>query len=117
MSNNSLQSETGSVMYNITYRSSIKRNKLMRFMVTCTERMTFFVYYVMSKGNIIDAGFMRPNKQTKYLLQLNATEKMIPKAKILIATVAGRTVVYDFADLDFQELRNNVSICLSCCLT
>nr|Q9GYW4.1 RecName: Full=Thioester-containing protein 1 allele S1; Short=TEP1s; AltName: Full=TEP1-F; AltName: Full=Thioester-containing protein I; Contains: RecName: Full=Thioester-containing protein 1 N-terminal; Short=TEP1-N; Contains: RecName: Full=Thioester-containing protein 1 C-terminal; Short=TEP1-C; Flags: Precursor [Anopheles gambiae]AAG00600.1 thioester-containing protein I [Anopheles gambiae] len=91
-------------------KSPIKRNKLMRFMVTCTERMTFFVYYVMSKGNIIDAGFMRPNKQTKYLLQLNATEKMIPKAKILIATVAGRTVVYDYADLDFQELRNNFDL-------
>ncbi|XP_041782749.1 CD109 antigen-like [Anopheles merus] len=91
-------------------KSPIKRNKLMRFMVTCTERMTFFVYYVMSKGNIIDAGFMRPNKQTKYLLQLNATEKMIPRAKILIATVAGRTVVYDYADLDFQELRNNFDL-------
>nr|2PN5_A Chain A, Thioester-containing protein I [Anopheles gambiae] len=91
-------------------KSPIKRNKLMRFMVTCTERMTFFVYYVMSKGNIIDAGFMRPNKQPKYLLQLNATEKMIPRAKILIATVAGRTVVYDFADLAFQELRNNFDL-------
>ena len=98
----------------------------MRFTVTCTERMTFFVYYVVSKGNIIDAGFMRPNKQTKYLLQLNATEKMIPKAKILVATLVNRTMVNDIVDIDFQGFRNNVSghcvkyvvwrIAYSCCM-
>ena len=80
-------------------------------MVTCTERTTFFVYYVVSKGNIIDAGFIRLNKEMTYHLQLSATEKMIPKAKILIATVVGRTVVYDCMDLDFQEFRNHVSNC------
>ena len=81
----------------------------MRFTVTCTERMTFFVYYVVSKGNIVDAGFMRPNKQKKYSLQLDATEKMIPKAKILVATLVNRTMVNDIVDIDFQGFRNNVS--------
>uniref|UniRef100_A0A182YIZ6 TEP1-F n=1 Tax=Anopheles stephensi TaxID=30069 RepID=A0A182YIZ6_ANOST len=91
-------------------KSPIKLNRLLRLMVTCNERMTFFVYYVVSKGNIIDSGFMRPNRQNKYPLQLNATEKMIPKAKIIVATVASRTVVYDFVDIDFEELRNNFDL-------
>ncbi|XP_050079852.1 CD109 antigen-like [Anopheles maculipalpis] len=91
-------------------KSSIKLNRFLRLMVTCNERMTFFVYYVVSKGNIIDSGFMRPNKQNKYPLQLNATEKMIPRAKIIVATVASRTVVYDFVDIDFEELRNNFDL-------
>uniref|UniRef100_A0A6E8W2J7 TEP1-F n=1 Tax=Anopheles coluzzii TaxID=1518534 RepID=A0A6E8W2J7_ANOCL len=91
-------------------KSSINLYKLMRFMVTCTERTTFFVYYVVSKGNIIDADFIKLNKEMTYHLQLNATEKMIPKAKILIATVVGRTVVYDCMDLDFQEFRNNFDL-------
>uniref|UniRef100_A0A182I5M5 TEP1-F n=1 Tax=Anopheles arabiensis TaxID=7173 RepID=A0A182I5M5_ANOAR len=91
-------------------KSPIKRNKLIHFTVTCTERMNFFVYYVVSKGNIVDAGFMLPNKETTYQLQLNATENMIPKAKILIITVAGRTVMYDYMYLDFQELRNNFDL-------
>uniref|UniRef100_A0A182X456 TEP1-F n=1 Tax=Anopheles quadriannulatus TaxID=34691 RepID=A0A182X456_ANOQN len=91
-------------------KSPIKRNKLMHFTVTCTERMNFFVYYVVSKGNIIDAGFMLPNKETTYQLQLNATENMIPKAKILIITVASHTVMYDYMYLDFHELRNNFDL-------
>nr|XP_049465337.1 LOW QUALITY PROTEIN: alpha-1-macroglobulin-like [Anopheles coluzzii] len=94
----------------IELKSPIKLYKLMRFTVTCTERMTFFVYYVVSKGNIIDAGFMRPNKRTKYLLQLNATEKMIPKAKILVATLVNRTMVNDIVDIDFQGFRNNFDL-------
>uniref|UniRef100_A0A182SAB1 TEP1-F n=1 Tax=Anopheles maculatus TaxID=74869 RepID=A0A182SAB1_9DIPT len=94
----------------VELKSPIKLNRMLRLMVTCTERMTFFVYYVVSKGNIIDSGFMRPNKQIKYPMQLNATEKMIPKAKIIVATVASRTVVYDFVDIDFEELRNNFDL-------
>uniref|UniRef100_A0A182X471 Alpha-2-macroglobulin domain-containing protein n=1 Tax=Anopheles quadriannulatus TaxID=34691 RepID=A0A182X471_ANOQN len=86
----------------IELKSTIKLNKVMRFTVTSTERMTFFVYYVVSKGNIVDAGFMRPNRQKKYSLQLDATEKMIPKAKILVTTLVNRTMVNDIVDIDFQ---------------
>ena len=84
----------------------------MRFIVTCTERMTFFVYYVVSKSNIVDAGFVRPKNETTFLLQLYATEKLFPKAKMLVATVTGRTVVYDYINLDFQVFHNNVGNCM-----
>ncbi|XP_053658713.1 thioester-containing protein 1 allele S3-like [Anopheles marshallii] len=88
-------------------RSPVKLNRMLRLTVTCNERMTFFLYYVVTKGNIIDSGYMRPNKQNKYPLQLNATEKMIPKAKLIVATVASSVIVFDYADADFQDLRNN----------
>ncbi|XP_049293332.1 CD109 antigen-like [Anopheles funestus] len=91
-------------------KSPIKLNRKLRLMVTCNERMTFFMYYIVSKGNIIDSGFMRPNRQNKYPLELDATEKMIPKAKIIVATVAKQTVIYDFVDIDFEELRNNFEL-------
>uniref|UniRef100_A0A182I5M6 TEP1-F n=1 Tax=Anopheles arabiensis TaxID=7173 RepID=A0A182I5M6_ANOAR len=91
-------------------KSPINLNKLMRFIVTCTERMTFFVYYVVSKSNIVDAGFVRPKNETTFLLQLYATEKMFPNAKMLVATVTGRTVVYDYINLDFQVFHNNFTL-------
>uniref|UniRef100_A0A182W9G3 TEP1-F n=1 Tax=Anopheles minimus TaxID=112268 RepID=A0A182W9G3_9DIPT len=85
----------------------VKLNQTLRFTVRCNEQMTFFVYYVVSKGNIIESGYMRPNKQTKFPLQLKATEKMVPKAKIIVSTIVNQTVVYDFVDIDFKDLRNN----------
>uniref|UniRef100_A0A4Y0BEE6 TEP1-F n=1 Tax=Anopheles funestus TaxID=62324 RepID=A0A4Y0BEE6_ANOFN len=91
-------------------KSPIKLNRKLRLMVTCNERMTFFMYYIVSKGNIIDSGFMRPNRQNKYLLELDATEKMIPKAKIIVATVAKQTLINDFMDIDFEELHNNFEL-------
>ncbi|XP_053668473.1 thioester-containing protein 1 allele S3-like [Anopheles marshallii] len=91
-------------------KSPVKLNRMLRLTVTCNERMTFFVYYVVTKGNIIDSGYMRPNKQNKYPLQLNATEKMIPKAKLIVATVASHIVVYDVVDIDFDEFHNNFNL-------
>ncbi|XP_053668198.1 thioester-containing protein 1 allele S3-like [Anopheles marshallii] len=85
-------------------KSPVKLNRMLRLTITCNERMTFFLYYVVTKGNIIDSGYMRPNKQNKYPLQLNATEKMIPKAKLIVATVASSVIVFDYVDIDFTDL-------------
>uniref|UniRef100_A0A4Y0BF04 TEP1-F n=1 Tax=Anopheles funestus TaxID=62324 RepID=A0A4Y0BF04_ANOFN len=91
-------------------KSPIKLNRKLRLLVTCNKLMTFFMYYIVSKGNIIESGFMRPNRQNKYPLELDATETMIPKAKIIVATVAEQTVIYDFVDIDFEELHNNFEL-------
>ncbi|XP_053668200.1 thioester-containing protein 1 allele S3-like [Anopheles marshallii] len=100
--------EKGDVVTNaylkLELRSPVKLNRMLRLTVTCNERMTFFLYYVVTKGNIIDSGYMRPNKQNKYPLQLNATEKMIPKAKLIVATVASSVIVFDYVDIDFTDL-------------
>ncbi|XP_052895818.1 thioester-containing protein 1 allele S3-like [Anopheles moucheti] len=91
-------------------KSPVKLNRMLRFTVTCNERMSFFVFYVVSKGNIIDSGYMRPNKQNRYSLNLNATENMIPKAKLIVATVASHIVVYDVVDISFEDFRNNFDL-------
>ncbi|XP_050079853.1 CD109 antigen-like [Anopheles maculipalpis] len=91
-------------------KSPIKLNRLLRLLVTCNERMTFFVYYVIARGNILDAGFMRPNRQTKFLIEINVSEKMIPKAKILVATVSNKVVVWDALEIDLNQLSNHLKI-------
>uniref|UniRef100_A0AAG5DMM7 TEP1-F n=1 Tax=Anopheles atroparvus TaxID=41427 RepID=A0AAG5DMM7_ANOAO len=94
----------------IEQKSIIKLNKFIKLSVTCTDKMTFIVYYVVSKRRIIDSGFMRPNKVTRFPLQINATSNMIPKSKIIVATLAKQTIVYDVIDIDFDELRNNYNM-------
>ncbi|XP_049294228.1 CD109 antigen-like [Anopheles funestus] len=93
--------------------SLIKKNKLLQFWVTSNEQMTFFVYYVISKGNIIDAGFISPNKQNKYPLRFFATEKMIPKAKVIVMTVVNKTLLHDVWDIDFDELLNKIKMSIN----
>lgn len=91
----------------IELKSKIMLNKPIKYSITCTDKMHFLVYYVVSKGNIIDEGFMRPSKTTKVQLQINANSKMIPKSKIIVATLAKNTIVYDTMDIEFKELSNN----------
>uniref|UniRef100_A0A4Y0BDG7 TEP1-F n=1 Tax=Anopheles funestus TaxID=62324 RepID=A0A4Y0BDG7_ANOFN len=93
--------------------SPIKKNKLLQFWVTSNEQMTFFVYYVLSKGNIIDAGFISPNKQNKYPLRFFATEELIPKAKVIVMTVLNKTLVHDVLDIDFDELLNKIKMSIN----
>uniref|UniRef100_A0A182U5C8 TEP1-F n=1 Tax=Anopheles melas TaxID=34690 RepID=A0A182U5C8_9DIPT len=98
------------VFLKLELKSPIKLGKLIRLMVTCNERMTFFIYYVISKGNIVDAGFMRPNRQTKFMFQLTASEKMIPKAHIFVATVSQDVVVWDSLEIDLKRFSNHLDI-------
>ncbi|XP_049299713.1 CD109 antigen-like [Anopheles funestus] len=91
-------------------KSPVKINRLLQFLVTCNDRMTFFVYYIVSKGNVLESGYMAPNNQNKYPFRLNASEKMIPKVKIVVATVVNHTLVYDCLDIDFVGLHFDFSI-------
>uniref|UniRef100_A0A4Y0BED1 TEP1-F n=1 Tax=Anopheles funestus TaxID=62324 RepID=A0A4Y0BED1_ANOFN len=93
--------------------SPIKKNKLLQFWVTSNEQMTFFVYYVLSKGNIIDGGYISPNKQNKYPLRFKATEKMIPKAKVIVMTVLDETVLHDVLEINFDELQNKIKMSIN----
>ncbi|XP_049293398.1 CD109 antigen-like [Anopheles funestus] len=101
------------VFIKLELNSPIKKNKILQFWVTSNEQMTFFVYYVISKGNIIDAGFISPNKQNKYPLRFKATEKMIPKAKVIVMTVVNKTVLHDVLDIDFDELLNKIKMSIN----
>lgn len=56
----------------------------------------------------MDAGFVRPNRQTKFMFQLTASEKMIPKAHIFVATVSQDVVVWDSLEIDLKQFSNHV---------
>uniref|UniRef100_A0A182W9G4 TEP1-F n=1 Tax=Anopheles minimus TaxID=112268 RepID=A0A182W9G4_9DIPT len=88
----------------------IKLNKMITLMVTCNTRLTFFIYYVISRGTILDTGLVRPNRQKKYQLQINASEKMMPKATVFIATVSNAIVVWDSLEIDFNQLSNHLEL-------
>ncbi|XP_052891665.1 thioester-containing protein 1 allele S3-like [Anopheles moucheti] len=73
-------------------------------------KTTFVEKYTVSKGTIQDAGIIHPHRKKKEHLKIVATEKMIPKAKILVATVSNNTVIWDSLDLDLKQLGNNLQL-------
>ncbi|KFB47009.1 thioester-containing protein I [Anopheles sinensis] len=97
---------TNYVKVELKPQQSIKPNKLFKLDVQCSERINFLVYYVMSQGKIIDAGSTNPNKLTKITLTINATNNMIPRSKIIVATLVKQTVIYDTVDINIDELLN-----------
>ncbi|XP_049293397.1 CD109 antigen-like [Anopheles funestus] len=91
-------------------KSPVTLHSMLRFVVTCSDGVKFFAYYVVSKGNIVDSGFIRTNQQTNHPLRFMASEKMLPKAKIIIITVANKMMVHDVLDINFKELQNNFEL-------
>ncbi|XP_058053822.1 thioester-containing protein 1 allele S3-like [Anopheles bellator] len=91
-------------------KSPIKINQMLQFLVMCSERMTFFIYYVVSKGEIIDSGSFRPTRSTLYQFKLNATAQLVPRSKIIVASIANDVVIYDFVDIVFDEFHNNFDL-------
>uniref|UniRef100_A0A182NVA5 TEP1-F n=1 Tax=Anopheles dirus TaxID=7168 RepID=A0A182NVA5_9DIPT len=93
---------------------NIKSKRPMNIIVTCSERMSFFVYYVVSKRKIIDSGMIRPNQNTKYRMeQIRASEKMMPRANIIVVTVAkDKTVIWDKLEVNLQQFNNYLDISL-----
>uniref|UniRef100_A0A2M4B9M7 TEP1-F n=2 Tax=Anopheles marajoara TaxID=58244 RepID=A0A2M4B9M7_9DIPT len=85
-------------------------NHDMKLKITCSDQMTFFVYYIVSKGNIVDYGFARPAKAPRYLLTLKATEKMMPRAKVVVVTITNNIVVFDYVDIEFSDFQNKIDI-------
>uniref|UniRef100_A0A182QMM5 TEP1-F n=1 Tax=Anopheles farauti TaxID=69004 RepID=A0A182QMM5_9DIPT len=81
--------------------------------VTYSKDLPFFLYYVLSKGKILDAGYVKPSKPTEHSLQISAPEELIPKAQIMVATMSESVVLYDFVDVSFSDLRNNFKLNLT----
>uniref|UniRef100_A0A182NGI2 TEP1-F n=1 Tax=Anopheles dirus TaxID=7168 RepID=A0A182NGI2_9DIPT len=76
--------------------------------VTCSERMSFFVYYVVSKRKIIESGLIQTKNETKYRMnEIRASEKMMPRAKIFVVTITKcKKVLWDSLDVNFNQLGN-----------
>uniref|UniRef100_A0A2M4B9N5 TEP1-F n=1 Tax=Anopheles marajoara TaxID=58244 RepID=A0A2M4B9N5_9DIPT len=90
--------------------SNTSLNQKIKIDVTCSDRMTFLAYYIVSKRTIVDAGFIRLNQVSKYRFQLGASDKMIPRSKIIVVTVANNIIVHDYVDIEFEEFSNNFEL-------
>ncbi|XP_058126741.1 thioester-containing protein 1 allele S3-like [Anopheles coustani] len=88
-------------------KSKVHLGKPIKLMVTCTDKMAFIVYYVVAKGNIIDAGYVEQRNVKRFNFQINATDRMVPQSKIVVATLAGETVIFDDESIEFTEQLNN----------
>uniref|UniRef100_A0A182W9H6 TEP1-F n=1 Tax=Anopheles minimus TaxID=112268 RepID=A0A182W9H6_9DIPT len=94
----------------LRFKHPITSSRLLQFLVTCNEPMKFFVYYVVSHGKIVDSGFVRTDEHNKYSFRLEASEKMLPTAKIMIATVVNDAVLCDFVEIYYKEPHNNFNL-------
>uniref|UniRef100_A0A4Y0BF80 TEP1-F n=1 Tax=Anopheles funestus TaxID=62324 RepID=A0A4Y0BF80_ANOFN len=90
--------------------SSVKINQSIRMLVTCNTKMTFYYYYVVSKGTIVYGNVKRVSGLTKDYLTIDATERMLPKATILVATIANAMMVTDTFEVDLNQLSNKLEI-------
>uniref|UniRef100_A0A182MGD2 TEP1-F n=1 Tax=Anopheles culicifacies TaxID=139723 RepID=A0A182MGD2_9DIPT len=102
--------EEGKAYLKVELVSEVKLGRMLSLKVTCNKEMAFFVYYVVAKGNIVSTDFIQPKQATSYALQIAATDQMVPKAKIIVATVINDVILYDYIDVDFNELRNNFTL-------
>ncbi|KFB36249.1 thioester-containing protein 1 [Anopheles sinensis] len=91
-------------------KSKVHLGKPIKLMVTCTDKMTFIVYYVVAKGNIIDTGYLEAKNVKRFNFQINAIDRMVPQSKIVVATLAGGTVVFDEENIEFTEQLNNLKL-------
>uniref|UniRef100_A0A182NGI1 TEP1-F n=1 Tax=Anopheles dirus TaxID=7168 RepID=A0A182NGI1_9DIPT len=102
------------IMYtNLPSSYNMKPTEPIDLEVTCNKRMSFFVYYVISKGKLIESSFVKIRiPSTKHrLTQIKASEKMFPKAKVVVVTVTkGDEFVWDSLDVDFSHLGNHFDI-------
>uniref|UniRef100_A0A182NP76 TEP1-F n=1 Tax=Anopheles dirus TaxID=7168 RepID=A0A182NP76_9DIPT len=87
-------------------------NEVMKIKVTCNDKMAFVVYYVVSKGNIIASGFraITCKKKKSYKFDITTTERMMPKTKLVVATVVQKTLVYDYKDIYIGDFHNGFNL-------
>uniref|UniRef100_A0A3F2YVY5 TEP1-F n=1 Tax=Anopheles dirus TaxID=7168 RepID=A0A3F2YVY5_9DIPT len=103
---------SSNVRHTLTMRAPVvaKLNEVMKNKVKCSEKMTFLVYYMLSKGNIIASGFRTISSKKSYTLDITTTERMMPKTKLVVATVVQRTLVYDYQDIEIGDFHNGFNL-------
>uniref|UniRef100_A0A182VJD2 TEP1-F n=1 Tax=Anopheles merus TaxID=30066 RepID=A0A182VJD2_ANOME len=102
--------EAGKAFLQVKLVSDVKIGKPFKLKVTCNEELSFFMYYVVSRGAIVDSAFVQPKKVTEHFIEIKAADLMVPRSKVIVVTVAKNVVLCDFVDIDFEDLRNNFDL-------
>ncbi|XP_055588566.1 thioester-containing protein 1 allele S3-like [Uranotaenia lowii] len=95
---------------NLKPKTSIVVHKKVEFQVTCTVPMTMFSYVIISKGLVVDANaFQNVNvKSKKFYVQLKP--QMVPKAKIIVSYIHNDSIIFDDAELIFDNFDNKLTL-------
>uniref|UniRef100_A0A8W7K9G0 TEP1-F n=1 Tax=Anopheles albimanus TaxID=7167 RepID=A0A8W7K9G0_ANOAL len=94
----------------IELKAPAQLNKILKAVVKCSTRGSFFAYFVVAKGNIVDSGAHSLGQVTRHSIQFNVTEPMVPKFKIVVVTISNNIIVYDYVDVVVKEFLNNFDI-------
>ncbi|XP_049546578.1 uncharacterized protein LOC125957731 [Anopheles darlingi] len=98
------------VYLDIKFLTRVKFNRMLRLMVTCSHGMDILMYFVTSKGNIVDVGFFRPHKSTRYIFEVMVSKKLIPHSTIVFLTHANGGFKANKVDVKLYELGNPIKI-------
>ncbi|ETN64855.1 hypothetical protein AND_003391 [Anopheles darlingi] len=105
------QLESASDMYiEVKLLTRVKFNRMLRTMISCSHGMTNLLYYVISKGNIVDTGFHRPNHMNRYSFQVMVSARLIPRSRIVVATTVNNKTMLGAVDIFINELGNPLEV-------
>ncbi|XP_035792387.1 CD109 antigen-like [Anopheles albimanus] len=80
--------------------------------VTCSSSMTFLLYHIVSKRNVVHFGSETFNRKRSHVITLpkNKILNMMPNSKVLVATVINNTFLYDIVTIESEHLANNIQL-------
>ncbi|XP_049542538.1 CD109 antigen-like [Anopheles darlingi] len=94
----------------VALKSDVKRNEKLRVDISCSHPMTFFTYYVVSKGTIVEAKRIPVKEKPTHSMVLHVTDKLLPRSTVLFITMVNNTIVHDHAYIEYNEFANNFDL-------
>ncbi|XP_035787191.1 CD109 antigen-like [Anopheles albimanus] len=104
------QLESADMYIEVKLLTRVKFNRMLRTMISCSHEMTNLLYYVISKGNIVDTGFFRPNHMNRYSFQVMVSARLIPRSRIVVATTVNNKTILSAVDIFINELGNPLEV-------
>ncbi|XP_050089959.1 CD109 antigen-like [Anopheles aquasalis] len=102
--------ESADMYIEVKLLTRVKFNRMLRTMISCSHAMTNLLYYVISKGNIVDTGFYRPNQMYRYSFQVMVSARLIPRSRIVVATTVNNKTILGAVDIFINELGNPLEV-------
>uniref|UniRef100_A0A8W7JZM2 TEP1-F n=1 Tax=Anopheles albimanus TaxID=7167 RepID=A0A8W7JZM2_ANOAL len=90
-----------------------KRNQTIKLMLKSSHRLEFFIYYVVSKGDIVDAKYVTASKIKNNIYYFTTSDRMLPRAKIIVVTVIDGAILHHSVQIEFSEFPYNFELTIS----
>ncbi|XP_035789680.1 uncharacterized protein LOC118465485 [Anopheles albimanus] len=64
------------MFFKVKLLTCVKFNRLIKLMVSCSLPMAILLYYVISKGNIVETEFFKPHQMSRYVFRILMNNEM-----------------------------------------